>query len=408
MLKVLTLLSGLLVGHQNIELAVADTVARVEIRLGGAEVAMLDGPPWRAVVDFGEVPAPQRLEVVARSAAGNELARLHRGINGATDGPRAITPLRVVFEGDIPPVEAMEGWFAIGGQPLSVRGMGGGPPRLTVVSTPGARRRLGELAEASIKRQVVLRLPPGYHDFTKPWDSTVLHDRALFLAASAPLLTSGRHRPGEPDLAAAWESFRRAMPWPARTRIELVSPLGAPVSRLGSASRVFAVSAGHDSGGGGLLWQAVQSRPEHDLDLRLADAVALAGLEHGRFDEDVGAAVLLLTTGADDDRGQLEPVAVRRFLDTLDVPLFLGWWGDGEAAADGWGERSTLGTLETADPEEERDPAAELEALRLPFSTWSQELAGQRIIWLEGDHDPSEITLAPRAQEVHRAVAGRR
>ena len=152
MLEVLTLLSGLLIGHQNVELAVADTVARVEIRLDDVEVAVLDGPPWQAMVDFGQAPAPQRLELVARNAVGDEMARLRRGVNGATDTPRAITPLRVVFEGEIPSLETMDGWFAVEGEPLEVRGMGGGPPRLTVIPTPSAHRRLVELADPEGER----------------------------------------------------------------------------------------------------------------------------------------------------------------------------------------------------------------------------------------------------------------
>ena len=70
LLVVVSLFLGLVSGPQVVEVAVAERVATVELRLDGRAVGRLAGPPWRAEVDFGDALATHRLEAVARSRTG--------------------------------------------------------------------------------------------------------------------------------------------------------------------------------------------------------------------------------------------------------------------------------------------------------------------------------------------------
>ena len=405
MIEILTLLTGLLTGPQPVALRAAAPVARIEVFLDGSRVALLAGPPWQTVLDLGDEPAPHVFEVVARGTAGEELARLRQGLGGAPDTPRPFTPLRIVGEAEPPPVEAMTGWFTAAGQPLAARKITDGSLRLKVVASPAAHARLGELAQALIQQEVVSRSPPGHDEFRQPWNPTVLDDRQTFLERAGPLLDTGGSRRRKPlELDEVWDAFQKALPWPAGAEIERLSPLAAPVSRLSRVSRVFAVSRRPDDESGGLLWHAVQARPEHDLDLRLADAVAVAGLELAGSSNPTPAAILVLMTSADHDQSRFDPVAVRRYLARIDVPLLVGGWYDEGAEDDGWGPPTSFGVLDPASPEDTRDPQAELRALRDPFESWSHQLRAQQVVWLEGVHDPDRIMLTAEARGIRRAT----
>ena len=75
MISFATLLLGLLMGPRSVELTVGGPVARVELLLDGASVAVLSSPPWAHDVDFGPRPEPHELVAVALDAEGKELAR---------------------------------------------------------------------------------------------------------------------------------------------------------------------------------------------------------------------------------------------------------------------------------------------------------------------------------------------
>ena len=76
-----TMLLGLTAGIKTIEVAVAETTARVEILLDGRAAGVLTGPPWRLEIDLGAELAPHRLVAIARDAAGGELGRAEQWIN---------------------------------------------------------------------------------------------------------------------------------------------------------------------------------------------------------------------------------------------------------------------------------------------------------------------------------------
>ena len=81
MIEFLTLFAGLILGVQNIEVAVSGPVTRVELRLNDEVLADIDGPPWVVRCDLGRELHPAVLEAVAFDTAGRELDRAGQRIN---------------------------------------------------------------------------------------------------------------------------------------------------------------------------------------------------------------------------------------------------------------------------------------------------------------------------------------
>ncbi|MCG8461248.1 MAG: hypothetical protein MI919_33595, partial [Holophagales bacterium] len=81
MIEFLTLLIGLTVGTQAVELAVSEEVASVQLRLDGRSVAESDSPPWRFEVDLGGRLEPHELVAVAFDGDGVVLGRARQWVN---------------------------------------------------------------------------------------------------------------------------------------------------------------------------------------------------------------------------------------------------------------------------------------------------------------------------------------
>ncbi|MEM8995324.1 MAG: hypothetical protein AAGF23_11090, partial [Acidobacteriota bacterium] len=81
MLTFLTAFLGLVIGVETVELEASADVAAVELRLDGAAVVRLDGPPWRARVDFGPTLEPHRLEAVGFDADGRPVGSTELWVN---------------------------------------------------------------------------------------------------------------------------------------------------------------------------------------------------------------------------------------------------------------------------------------------------------------------------------------
>ena len=416
MIELITLLTGLLVGPQALELRATPEVVRVEAWLDGDRIATRDAPPWRLEIDLGDTLAPHRLDLRAFDAAGAPIATVRRALNGArptTDDEATSTPLQVVFDGATPDPEQLADVFAVGGQTLEVVRVGRGSPRIALVLTPDARSRLEDLAESYLKNHVVQRSSERQTSFRRPWNPAVLENPERFLDEAEPLFDVGGRRRQELDLSQLWGLFERSIPWPEGTRIRLVNPLAAPVSRLASSTRVFNVSRRGSADGGGLLFHAVQARPRIDFDLRLADAVAVAALglrspgEGRSADDPLAVVVLVGDDGEDASRFGLD--AVRTYLAQIDVALFVAGWRDGETLATLWGPGAT--DLRPATRRGETLPGAQdaLDPLEEAAAGWRQTLERQAVVWLAGDHRRSEVRLretqtTPRAVGVRRAV----
>ena len=75
------LLLGLVSGKQAIELHAGADIKAIQIVLGGQEIARMTQPPWRTDIDLGSELVPRKLEAVGFDANGNEVARISQLIN---------------------------------------------------------------------------------------------------------------------------------------------------------------------------------------------------------------------------------------------------------------------------------------------------------------------------------------
>src|SRR5215208_314117 len=91
----LTLFLGLLTGSHPVELSVSGPVAAVELRLNGAPIGTVSGPPWVQRVDLGAGLLPHELVARALDADGNELARARQWVNL----PRPAAEVSIAVEG---------------------------------------------------------------------------------------------------------------------------------------------------------------------------------------------------------------------------------------------------------------------------------------------------------------------
>ena len=81
MVEFISLFVGLILGVQDVSVAVSGPVARVEIRIDDEVVGEVTKEPWAISCDFGLELHPRRLDAVAFDDRGRELARARRWIN---------------------------------------------------------------------------------------------------------------------------------------------------------------------------------------------------------------------------------------------------------------------------------------------------------------------------------------
>ena len=81
MIAFASLLLGLIVGPEPVELLAGDAVAAVEVRLDGAPVGELRGEPWSLLCDFGLELRPHELVAVAYDREGEEIGRARQWVN---------------------------------------------------------------------------------------------------------------------------------------------------------------------------------------------------------------------------------------------------------------------------------------------------------------------------------------
>jgi hypothetical protein len=76
-----TLLLGIILGRVPIRVMVTPPVATAVIRLDGAAIGMLTGPPWALDYDFGTSPLPHELIAVGLDAAGHPVGKAVQWVN---------------------------------------------------------------------------------------------------------------------------------------------------------------------------------------------------------------------------------------------------------------------------------------------------------------------------------------
>lgn len=398
MVKILTLFLGLSAGVQPVELEVASAVASVEVFLDGASVLTVEGPPWSFDLDLGAELLPHRLTVASRNSQGRELGRDHRLINlgefardplpDACQPDCRVSSVVVEIEGRPPAIEAMDGWLLARDEPARVLALDRGPAEIVVVRDPAAQEWLVRMAEIFLQTEAAVRLP------SELSGAVVSLDREAFkqLANSSFRDAPSRHR-----LAMAWESWQRFLRLDADTAVRFLSPVAAPASTVEKRKQIFNVTRPLDAEVDGVLYHLARIRPL-EFELRISDAVALAGLEaHGSRGR---RAVLVLLTDVASGRSRYQPQDARRYLEALGVPLFV--WSFEQPFPE-WNGTQIIdyrNKKETISPAKSRDF---MRRIGRGFDELRNSLEKQRVVRLQGTHLPQDIELSPRARGIRLA-----
>ena len=427
MIEFVSLLLGLVIGVQAVEVQVAEPVARVEMVLDGEVVAAAAEPPWSFDVDLGSELAPHELAAVARDAVGREIGRAVQFVNL----PRPVAEARWSFENDERglPAVALLAWEHLWSRPpqgIEVQ-LDGEPLAAVAVAAELYRVELpgydaGELHLLTAE----LRFPDDGRAHAEAVFGGVYGERVETELTALPIVYATRRPPTVLRLAG---SFRRdgrelevaaversgadvvvvrdeaAQVWLARrvaeqeermrgfhltrSRLHDLLPLGAETrlrfvwpSRVavaeGSGLRIdpeqFAAPLVHPGDGPGLA-EVLAGLEAPPVPQRVADAVAIAGVVAATGNRP--RAVVLAFDPGTPDSSRHRPDEVRRFLARLHVPLFV--WSIGGDAGPEWGEVAPIGGWE---------------GLQQAVRQVRRTIDSQAVVWLDGRHPPQAVELA--------------
>ncbi len=456
MVAFVTLLLGLISGTVPIEVAVTGPVARVEILLDGRAVRGISGPPWRGEVNLGERLEPHELVARALDAKGEEIARAAQWLNL----PRPPAEVEIVLDSDPAgkPTAAHLSWQNVeGSAPTSIGLTFDGKPLILDA------RRQAQLprydfqqahvlaAEVEFDRGVTGRREVAFGGEYGTTISTELTAIVVRSGKRSPALSPGSLQgrlvaDGQPLAVAAVEQGpgkvivvsvpgpqplrRRWLPFDQGLKVrgeirpeEVLASAGAGsrrdrqtemllggdvVARIllpqargfgggtGVGSDLFPLSPELSDGAGGLLGHLTQNGLSNVLGagkpgaLRIADAVAVAGLQAAV--ENRRRAVVLVLGDNETDASRYSIEAVRRYLSAVRVPFYV-WtpFGSKSPLAKAWGEAEDVSTLPR---------------LHQAFQRLKADLEAQRIVWVEGQHLPQAVHLAPGAGGVELVLPG--
>ncbi|MEA2600797.1 MAG: hypothetical protein QOF89_1789 [Acidobacteriota bacterium] len=430
MIAFVTLLLGLISGAYPIEVTVGGPVVSVEYLLDGVSVAELKGPPWVARVELGAEIRPRELTARALGADGQEIARVTQWLNL----PRPPAEVEIVLEKgmDGAPRAAQLTWQSVNGvkpaslgltldgQPLEVDGEGRAPLPATDLKIlhvltaelwfpPGLLARKDvvfggeygsevstELTAVPVRVSKGAALPPpqglaGW--FTAEGQSVsvaaVEDGPGKVIVVRVPSATEIVDKLVPPrQRAVLLPAFRTEMRLGPEDRVRFLSLASSAFRESKVPAELFDLSRELSREDGGVFWYltsvSLVKQASRDSGRRVTDAVAVAGLQ-AAVDNHRRAVVLLLDGKAADD-SRYSPAVVRRYLESIHVPLFV-WslYGTRSPAAKAWGGAEDVSSI----------PGLSHAVARL-----RDELDSQRIVWLEGLYLPQSIGLTPAAQGV--------
>ena len=444
LISFLTVVLPLLTGPQTLEMAVADSVARVEVRLDGERLAELTEPPWTVSYDLGDELLPHRLEAVALGSGGDELGRKVQWLNvaesvaaaslavvEADDGSQVVeatwdhandaSPLKVLVTCDgeplrldggvwrLPPfaddalhVVRAELTFAgglmaragiVAGRHLTGRNeLTAVPVEITDGDLPDVSAMDGWFSVDGEPVQAVAVDNPSAEvvvvldeEIDNPWFKMTARERKHGGAASSGGWSSTAGTTSDVRRSRATEE-RAVADLSETTTVRILSAVPtdeAAPDELFESSRAYAAPAGH------VLMQLPDLRPKATGGQQtLADAVAMAGRMAASGNP--RRAVLVLVSRDLEDASAHTPDAVMSYLRALRVPLEV-WSPESRKVKDSdWGSVQRISTVRQFDA-----------ALR----DLQNRLEAQRIVWVRGAYLPQEVELGSRANGVELAGA---
>lgn len=436
MVEFLSLFVGLILGVQQVEVAVSGPVARVEIRIDDYVMGKITGEPWTVRCDFGRELRPRILEAVAFDTTGRELGRSAKWINlpgrradaeivAVRDESGVVTAARLTWaspEFERPRKISVE----LDGERIRVR-----PPwvvelsdlpegRIHVLSAefdfaPNVlvRRELvfgpefegvqdTELTAVAVSLDALDELPPV--EDMQGWFAK--NGNALSVAASEkpdarvivvrdPSVV-GTLEEMLPELERRRKKARRKPHGRSKAdvlgddvELYVLSPEAIQTDTRNTEVVLFPFSNRPTKGSRGVAATAVAASSVSFLGgpLMLSDGVAVAAI---RAAEGNGRrAVILLLGPQREDGSRFSPEIARRYLQDLRVPLVV--WdlsGPGMAAPPGWDDALPVDNTD--------DLVRRVRRVRY-------RLEEQRIVWVRGRHLPQDIELTERAKGIKLA-----
>jgi hypothetical protein len=440
-----TLFLGLTQGPQPVALAVVGEVAAIELRLDGRAVERLAAPPWQGTVDFGLELVPHELEAVAFGASGEERARVRQWVNL----PRQPAEVEILLEpAGARPTAARLAWQSLTG-----------PPREATLTLDGRELALGADLRAALPAvdletshvlAAELRFADGVSARQERAFGGRFADSVDTQLTAVPVVLPGRGRAPRAAELAGWlladgrplavvaveqgpaqlvlvrdldaeealrslgsvgrrvrdglaggpsrlgalpsqldpEYYRYTLRLPAGDVVRFLWPTAKLVRGSGLPAELFDTSRGFGAAEGGLHWLLTRVRHpgERPTGQRFADATAVAGLQALAGNR---RRAVLLVLGDAVDASRLSPAVARGYLEAVRVPLVV--WALGDAPAPGWGESETI---------------ASRSSLSSAFGRLERTLAGQRIVWVEGELAPHRIHLSSAARAAGLRLAG--
>ena len=401
MLIFLTVYLGLIAGRQPFELRADPAIASIRLMLDGSEVATLTQPPWKTTVDLGPALVPRELIAVGLDASGHEIARASQVLN--LPWPQAEVQMIVRKNAAGAPAEVeLEGrhltWFQPSRSGVQLDGVALPLDRHFHASVPAVDMKRPHVISAEMafsdgtvaRREFVFG---GEFGETVPTELTPVAVRgsgsadACFVSNGTPLRVSSVEKSPamlfvvrDPDPAETRRSLKLSMILGHQTAVdvrraahvdatmELVSPVGKRFTGDNHPTTMIFPRLQNRNPDNGLYAFAAFGHASPDTyggPRRWASAVAAAAVQ-AVGDGRRRAVILML--GSAPDASEYSPAGVRKFLDTIGVPLFV--WSVKGPVASAWGEVEDVSTKEKFER-----AAAEV----------SRALDEQRIAWVYAD-----------------------
>ncbi len=420
MITFVSLFLGLVFGTAEVEVAVADSVARVEILLDGASIAQIEEAPWRTRCDFGAELLPHHLEAVAYDSSGAEVGRASQWLN--LPQPQAVATLLLLPSEPGEPRVARLSWeSSVGAQPTSLEITLDGvqlspeahadPGRIVIPAVN--ERQLHVLSaemqfENGVSSRVDLTFGGTYADAV---DTEITALTLLSTGAARPPSVEdiqGWFRKGNETLQVLALEKERAeivmvmdRPFPlflepgsrkkppksldlnSQVRFRFLFTHPEQSQGVASSFELFPISSPFSSDKGSLYYLLTNlDRPKQDRKPWTASAVAVGGL--AAYDSRRSRAVVLVPSSTPPSGDSLTTENVEGYLAALGVPIFV--WDPKLHHAPHVAEWDNVRSVDT------------FEELTDAFDELKEHLRRQWIVWIEGRHLPQQIELSPEVE----------